>query len=411
MRINIIIIIVVTILVSCNTNDRLGPNEPYAYAGPDQTCKVGQYVIFDATKSSGGRGGEITLYDWKQDENNPAKVNLKLITTGSIIAIGFVREGIYKFSLRVKSSMQFSEPDEVVVRVFPRENVIFECPNLEMSVRYALNKPNDELNESDLLSLDSVRCFTLADDVTSLKGIERCRNLKWLGMTLQKITDLTPLSVLTKLKRLDVDQNYEIEDLSPLSGLIQLEHLNINSNKISDISPLADLTKLKYLNFKYNEEICDISPLSDMKEIEELWMGFNSIDDITAVSGMINLKLLWICSCNVTDISPVSDLKNLHTIKFDYNPIGDISALKELSKLELLYLRSCEISDISVLENLLKISMIMLSGNKISDISPLVNNQGIGKGDFISLIGNPLNEKSLNDYIPELKERGVAISF
>jgi len=384
MRINIIIIIVVTILVCCNTNDRLGPNETNAYAGPDQTCKVGQYVILDATRSSGGRGGEITLYKWKQDENNPIKVNFRLITTGSKIAIGFIREGIYKFSLRVKSSRQFSEPDEVVVRVYPRENVIFECPNLEMSVRYTLNNPNDELNESDLLSLDSLKYFTLADDVTSLKGIERCSNLKWLNMTLQKITDLTPLSVLTKLKRLDVDQNYEIEDLSSLSGLIQLEHLNINSNKISDISPLADLTKLKYLNFKYNEEICDISPLSDMKEI---------------------------CSCNVTDISPVSDLKNLHTIKFDYNPIGDISALKELSKLELLYLRSCEISDISVLENLLKISMIMLSGNKISDISPLVNNQGIGKGDFISLIGNPLNEKSLNDYIPELKERGVAISF
>jgi len=407
------IIITLLLLTGCNKDQQRWFKEPLAFAGGDQTTKVGQYVLFDASRSVPSRRDEIIFYEWTQHESNPAQVFLMSDKHFKTLPVGFAKEGIYKFNLRVRDNYEFSQPNEFVIRVEPRDNVIFEDPNLEILVRYSLQKPAGELNEIDLLSIDSLNFAPKiqTDDVQSLNGIERCSNLKLINMTLHKLTDLTPLTGLTQLLRLDIDQNRIIEDISPLCGLVQLQHLKIGRNNISDISPLKNLTQLRYLHIKNNNDISDISPLSDMKEMEELWMGFNAIEDISPISGMTNLKLLWSPRCNITDISAVSNLKNLHTIKFDYNPIGDISTLKELSKLELLYLADCEITDISALEYPENLSMIRLYKNNISDILPLVKNRGLGPGDFISLNGNPLNEKSKTDYIPDLRSRGVNVSF
>ena len=51
-----------------------------------------------------------------------------------------------------------------------------------------------------------------------------------------------------------------------------------------------------------------------------------------------------------------------------------------------------------------------VSYNQITNIKPLVDNPGIGKGDIVGLDGNPLNEKSINEYIPALQARGVHVT-
>ena len=49
--------------------------------------------------------------------------------------------------------------------------------------------------------------------------------------------------------------------------------------------------------------------------------------------------------------------------------------------------------------------------NYIENILPLVNNTGIGSGDIVDLIGNPLNEKSRTEYIQTLRARGVMVVY
>jgi len=50
-----------------------------------------------------------------------------------------------------------------------------------------------------------------------------------------------------------------------------------------------------------------------------------------------------------------------------------------------------------------------LGNNSIVDISPLVANSGLSEGDTVYLRGNPLSDTSLNEYIPQLEERGVKV--
>ena len=69
------------------------------------------------------------------------------------------------------------------------------------------------------------------------------------------------------------------------------------------------------------------------------------------------------------------------------------------------------ISDISALKDLLNLRYVRLWDNQITDIKPLVDNPGIGKGDVVGLDGNPLDGKSVDEYIPVLQARGVEVTW
>jgi len=400
--------IVITIFTACETNELLGPNEPVAFAGPDQTCEVGQYVIMRTVCSAGRRGGKITQNEWTQDENNPVKVNFFFGGYGDYYGIGFTKEGIYKFTLRIKDNVQYSAPDEVVIRVKPRQRIIFEDPSLELNVRYELKKPVEDLTDTDLLSLNSLSFRNIGDKVTSLNGIEKCKNLMNLNMSHQKIIDLSPIENSKKITQLTMEENPEIKDFSYLSGLTQLHNLSMKYNEITDISFLENLNMLTYLNIERNN-ISDISPVVNMSELEELWASNNRIADILPLSYLTNLKLLRMNRCQILDISPLKNLRKLSKVNLSENLINDISSLENLTQLKHIDFSSCSISDISPLRDLTGLLFIALSFNHIEDILPLVYNDGLGNRDYMELVNNPLNEKSVNEYIPELRARGVRV--
>jgi hypothetical protein len=75
------------------------------------------------------------------------------------------------------------------------------------------------------------------------------------------LKDLTPISGLTKLQLLFIDQS-RISDLSPLSGLSNLQQLVIANTQVNDVTPLLRLKKLEYFN-------CQGTPISK-EQIEKL---------------------------------------------------------------------------------------------------------------------------------------------
>ena len=71
---------------------------------------------------------------------------------------------------------------------------------IESAIRKAINKPTGDLAESDVKKIHVLSLFN------------------------QGITDITPLSRLTNLKKLNIGQP-PLKDLSPKAGLVQLEDL------------------------------------------------------------------------------------------------------------------------------------------------------------------------------------------
>jgi len=422
MRFRFLIIINVHIMLLCLSCQNLfESNDTHltADAGPDQTTIVGSYAVFNPTNST----GDYNWYEWQQDETNPEEVKLFSQSKDTkdewnIQKVGFVKEGIYRFQLIVRkgvtpgnmSGTSASEADEVVVTVNPNPYIHFEDPNLEITVRLALKNQIEKLNEEILLNLDSLHSTLTPQHISSLKGLEYCKNLYFLKMGLQNISDISPLSNLTKLKKLGLDQNRKISDITPLENLTELEWLNLSNNLITDVTAIKDLVKLKYLNLRYNK-INDISSLSKMIQLEELKMAKASLPDLSPIKNLTNLETLWFTSCGVSDISCLQRLTNVRNLKISWSNVTKLSSLSNMKKLEWVALEMNNISDISPLKDLPDLRYVRLWDNQITTIKPLIDNPGIGEGDIVGLDDNPLDEKSINEYIPALQARGVEVTF
>ena len=149
------------------------------------------------------------------------------------------------------------------------------------------------------------------------------------------ISDLTGLELATNLTSLDL-------------GYMAVDGFVRNSNSISDLSPLSNLTRLRTLDL-YNTGISDITLLSDLTSLEWLILSSNDISDVSALSGLTSLIYLNLSLTAISNIAPLSGLTSLRYLYLYNTSISDVSALSGLTKLELLYLRNNSISDLSPL--------------------------------------------------------------
>ncbi len=243
-------------------------------------------------------------------------------------------------------------------------------------------------------------------DISPLQGLT---SLNRLDLCHNQISDIAPLQGLTSLISLHSSRN-QISDIAPLQGLTNLTALELHSNQIVDISPLQGLTSLTRL-YLTNNQISDISPLEGLTSLTSLEVSDNQVSDISPLQGLTSLTTLYLYRNQISDISPLEGLTNLEHLYLWENEISDISPLEGLTNLTFLYLGDNQISDILPLEGLTNLTRLHLYSNQISDIYPLVENQGLGEGDYVDLRNNPLSEESINEYIPELKARGVAVDY
>ena len=137
-------------------------------------------------------------------------------------------------------------------------------------------------------------------------------NLRLVDLSGNQISDLRPLSGLTKLTLLCIQCN-QVSDLSPLSRMTNLTSLSLDDNQISDISPLSGLTNLTWLTLGKNQ-ISDISPLSGLTNLRNLDLHCNQISDINPLSGITNLAWLCLEKNQISDLRPLSRLTNKGSI-------------------------------------------------------------------------------------------------
>ena len=164
---------------------------------------------------------------------------------------------------------------------------------------YRKDKNSNEIYKSDLEKIESIgiRGMDAAEEnlieVSSIKGLEYCKNLKTLTISSGEIPDDNEEIRYSK---------GAIKDLTPLSNLKKLELLRLSHNEISDVSPLKDLTGLKYLYISHNN-ISDISSLKDLTNLENFDFAVNKVSEMSVVKNFKKLNLLDIYSNKISDIN------------------------------------------------------------------------------------------------------------
>ncbi len=125
------------------------------------------------------------------------------------------------------------------------------------------NAPYKNVNPTFLKGLSRLEMVRMPQQgIDDLSLFENCPHLKYLHLFGGgNITDLSPLTVTSKLENLSLCDN-KIKDLSPLAGLYNLKTLILNNNQITDLTPLKPLLSSNHgvVLFLEDNFISDISP-------------------------------------------------------------------------------------------------------------------------------------------------------
>lgn len=251
------------------------------------------------------------------------------------------------------------------------------------------------------------------DDLTPLKGLTNLETLEAWGLW---ASDPTPISYLTNLKILNLQES-GINEINFLSPLTQLEVLKLGGNQIQEISPLANLTNLTLLYLDGNH-ISDITVLDGLHSLEYLGLTQNSVPaemiwNLPA-STKTNLKEFRIGNLNLTDaeLTNLNDFINLERLDISGNQLTQLTPLTNLTNLQHLFAENNQIQDISALQSLEQLRTIRLEKNAITDLTSLVNNKGLNFGDYLGIWDNQLDLTTgspVLGQIASLKERGVFV--
>lgn len=245
------------------------------------------------------------------------------------------------------------EPEDVYQ---PSSEEVIQDPILHWAVRSAMNAIKGNVT----LTADMV-----GDKSVNYINYELCAHPEdfeteaWEGKPFW-IENLEGLQHAKSLMRLDIAYTSAVEgkrlaDLSPLSGLTQLQEVVLKQDGINDISALSNLNNLVKLDVSGNREIADVSVIKNMTKLESLNVAHNKIENVEELGKAENLTYLDISYNNISELPDLSKLKKVYFLDAAYNQLTDVSALSGMTELQTLNLSGNDIKDITPLANLLKL--------------------------------------------------------
>jgi len=154
-----------------------------------------------------------------------------------------------------------------------------------------------------------------------------------------------------------------VTDIGPLSTLTKLRFLGMQNTAVHDHSPLSTLTSLQRLHYRGPAKASPSQATPTMSN--EAASGDTEdtrIRDITPIGTLAKLTWLSIRDLQVQDVTPLSSLINLRYLELRGTLVTDISGLSTLSKLENLHLQNTDVDDLEPLANLFSMCSVDLSG-------------------------------------------------
>ncbi|MGO5165469.1 MULTISPECIES: TIR domain-containing protein [unclassified Candidatus Paralachnospira] len=214
-------------------------------------------------------------------------------------------------------------------------NQLETLSGLEQALRLTSLKADEnkifELNGIEnctLLSTVSIDGNAVADLSVLAKSREK---LTYLSFRDNLVTDLSPLTDMSSLKKLKFDRNY-VEDLSPLKTMTALELISADENGISSIEEICYSRHLRDMSFADNQ-ITDMQPLVDLgiqaeRDFDVVDLSGNQISELK-LPGAQKVEYLNLCGNPLTSFA-ASSSKRGWEIYFDYAAGADMESLEKL---------------------------------------------------------------------------------
>jgi len=217
--------------------------------------------------------------------------------------------------------------------------------------------------------------------------------------------------VVARLKELN--PSYDGDEIHKIEGN-EVAELMISTMAVTDISPVKVLTKLKKLAFSGDHlslsrglpksgVLTDLSPLKGM-QLTEFGFGGNPVSDMSPLEGM-PLTVLWCMNSKVRDLSPLRGMP-LTVLGLDGTEVSDLSPLKGMP-LQTLFAGAHNLRDFSALVGM-PLQIISFRPDQRPDLTPLRSIPTLQKingrpaAEFWQQLdaakpGNPSSDERLNE--------------
>ncbi|XP_040955551.1 receptor-like protein 15 isoform X2 [Gossypium hirsutum] len=206
------------------------------------------------------------------------------------------------------------------------------------------------------------------NDLIYLQGLSNLKSLIISQNGLEGSIDITAFNNLTKLKKLDMSHNYDIERLDGKRlNLTNLEVLNLDYNSFekSSLAQLGGFFNLKKLNMQKNQlqGSINIKVLNNLTKLKQLDLSSNKIENLQSSHdgerplNLTNLEDLTLNSNSFTNslLAQLSGFSNLKSLDIGYNQLKGSINIKELldalSNLEELDISENEVKEIVPIKN------------------------------------------------------------
>ncbi|RXZ83025.1 SMI1/KNR4 family protein [Paenibacillaceae bacterium] len=228
-------------------------------------------------------------------------------------------------------------------------------------------------------------------DLSDLRPLARCTEVRELILSRNQIVDLEPLRHCVQLKKLYLARN-PVSDLSALQQLPKLQEINLVETSVRNFTPLAAVKSLRSLTLSNidAEVLRSLSNLTQVTELELSAFKPLSSDDWLLLGQLKNLKKLTLKGVQLEDMSFLLGCRKLKQLILEDAEVGDISALAALQSLKTLELASSD--EIGRLEQLAKSESLLEFSGSYRQFATL-NNLFNRKVDFSKIIGHMTDEE------------------
>lgn len=179
------------------------------------------------------------------------------------------------------------------------------------------------------LSLPSCKIRTLVGDLSTYT------ELKNINLSVNALTEITPLASLTNLVTINVQHN-AISGLPDLEALKTLQLLQADDNLITSLSSFRSQSL-------YGLTLCRnrITSLKDLREanvtfpaVKVLDLSFNGLTSLIGIEAFPNLVHLNVAGNKLTSIAGIHKLSKLQSVDFSDNQLGKLAEFRALSVLK-----------------------------------------------------------------------------
>lgn len=175
------------------------------------------------------------------------------------------------------------------------------------------------------------------------------------GLGLERLPDA--LFELTHLRKLDLSfsmeqlfstlPNQTDADDQRCESLAELEELSLRASWLWGLSFVRRFPHLRFLDCS-GTQVDDITPVAGLTNLQSLVCFGTQVDDIAPIAGIANLQSLDCSSTQVDDLAPLASLTNLQSLDCSDTQVDDLAPVAGLAKLQYLDCSDCNLRSFPV---------------------------------------------------------------